>query len=273
VSISAPRYAAGPVALQGRPYRVMVIFLRELRERAGAGTWFVLALIYLAVCLQIVFSVGFLNFGNGLASFYGPFNSPAWPFLVLIVTTAVGSGSLADDLGSRAITLYLSRPIHLTDYLGAKAAAVGFYVALATIGPGVIGVVIVLLLGSVSATLALSAIAAFVAVGLVTTVFFTGLALALSALTSRALYAGVSIFGATLAAELAAAAVAGTTGNDAVTYIAPFADIHAAASAAFQTGATQTIDPVGSALLLLGGGLLLGLVAWLRLTRVEVVGE
>lgn len=273
MTISAPRYAAGPMRLQGRTQRALAIFFRELRERAGAATWFVIALTFGVIAIVVVVA-GFFSFGNPtLATFYAPFNSPAWPFLILIVTTAAGSGALADDLGSRSITLYLSRPIRLIDYLGAKTAAVAFYIALASIGPGVAGIIVLAALGYLSAPLALSAVAAFVAVGIVVVVFFTGLAIALSALSKKALYAGVAIFGITFAAELSAETVGGVTGNGSLLYLGPFQDISAAATGAFQTGSTGPLDPLGAALLLGGTGVLLWIVAWVRLERVEVVGE
>jgi hypothetical protein len=274
MSISAPRYAAGPVQLRGRLHRTLAILFRELQERAGAGTWFVMALTYATVVLTVVLGALFAPPGGAsLSTFYSPFSSPAWPFLVLIVTTAVGSGAIADDLGNRSITLYLSRPIHLTDYLAAKASAVGVFIALAAIGPGVAGIVVLAGLGSISATLALSAIGAFIAVGLVTVVFFTGLAVALSSLSTKPLYAGVGIFGATFAAEISAETIGGVTGGTSIRYLGPFQDVQAAATGAFQTGASGTIDPLGASFLLLGAGILLLLGAWIRLARVEVVGE
>ncbi|MCI4331993.1 MAG: hypothetical protein L3K19_09150 [Thermoplasmata archaeon] len=274
MSINPPRYAAGPMDSVGRPQRALAIYLQELRVRAGAGTWFVLALMFGIISLIVVL-VSFETPPSQLALsiYFAPFGSPAFPLLILIVTTSVGSGALAEDLGNRSITLYLSRPIHLSDYLAAKGAAVGSYVALASIGPGVVGVIVVAALGVIPGGLAVSAIGAFFAVGFVTTVFFTGLALALSALTNKALYAGVGIFGSTLAAETAARVIGAITGNHDIVYVAPFYDVQAAASGAFQANTNLLTNPLGSALLLAGAGLLLLVVVWVRMTRVEVVGE
>ncbi|HUJ77470.1 MAG TPA: hypothetical protein VLX64_00535, partial [Thermoplasmata archaeon] len=230
---------------------------------------------YAAVVIIVVLTAEFSSLLGtvSLSTLHAPYASVIWPYLVLIVATAVASGAIADDLGNRSITLYLSRPIHLTDYLGAKTAAVAVWVALPSIGPGVVGVVIAAGLGLLPATVSLEGIGAFVAVGLLTTGFFTTLGIALSTLTSRALFAGVALFGATLSAHLAALAVSGATGANGVLYLSPITDLLTVADAAFSTGAADPISALGALAVLLGASVVLGVVAFLRLTRVEVVGE
>lgn len=134
------------------------------------------------------------------------------------------------------------------------------------------GVVIALTLGYVPAGVSLEAIGGFVAVGLVVAVFFTGLALLFSSLTTRALYAGVAIFGLVLSLLIGTGVVAGATANPYVPYASPLGDVSAVAQAAFGAG-SPSIDPYVAAAILLAGGLLfLALAGW-RLSRVEVVGE
>lgn len=275
MSISAPRYAAAPVPLQGREGRVLALFTREVVARFGWGTGLVVGLSYASVVLIIVVSAEFSSIVGGptVGSFYFPYASPIWPFLVLIGATAVGAGCISEDLGSRSITLFLSRPIHLTDYLGAKASAVAFWIGLMSIGPGLLGVALVGALGLAPLSVTLPAAAAYLASGLLTTLFFTALAVLLSSVTTRALYAGVGMFGITLSAEIAGSAVSGATGNSAVGYVSPIVDLQSSASAIFQTGATTLTVPAASAALLIGASVLFFLVAWLRLSRVEVVGE
>lgn len=275
MSISAPRYAGGEIRRRGRAGRAGAIFVQTVRTQAGWGTWGIVAVSYLAIVLIVVLDaeVAAVLGGVRLATFHAPYASQIWPYLILIVATAVGSGCIADDLGSRSITLYLSRPIHLVDYLAAKSAAVAFWVGVAAIGPGVVGVVISAGLGLASGPVAFDALVAFGAVGGLTTVFFTALAVALSTLTSRGLYAGVGIFGVTLSTDLAANAIHGATGNSGILYLSPINDVLTGSESAFATGAvTDTVPGTGVALLVAAAVILL-IVAWLRLDRVEVVGE
>ena len=275
MSISAPRYGGSVAQRTGRLGRVLAIVSNELEARAGWGTYALVGLSYLAIVLIIVIDSEFTQFTGGvtLSTLHAPYSSPIWPYLVLIVATAVGAGSIADDLGSRSITLYLARPIHLTDYLAAKTLGVGFWIGVAAVGPGVVGVSIAAGLGLFSASIGFEAVGAFLAIGLLTTVFFTALGLSLSSFTTRALYAGVGIFGVTLSLNIATAAVQGATGNSSVVYASPINDLLTAAEAAFQTGAATPTEPATSVAILLAASVLLFVAAWFRLSRVEVVGE
>jgi ABC-type transport system involved in multi-copper enzyme maturation permease subunit len=275
MSISPPRYTAAPFERMGRLARVRTIWRHEVGALAGWGTWLVVAIIYLAVVIIVVLNVAAESFiGNvTLATFFAPYASPAWPYLVLIVATAVGSGCIADDLGSRSITLYLSRPISHTDYLVGKAGAVGFWIAVAAIGPGLVGVTLSALLGYASGPIAAQAFGAFLGIGLLTSAFFTALGVFISALTTRALYAGAGIFGTVLCAEILGDAIGGATGNVPVQYLDPIGDLLAAAGSVFATGATPTVAPATAALLLVAEAVILLVLADLLLERVEVVGE
>jgi ABC-type transport system involved in multi-copper enzyme maturation permease subunit len=275
LTISAPRYGAAPVARVGRVYRTFAIVRRELLRRAGWGTWLTVALAYLAVTLIVSIDVEFASLTGSLSlsTFEAPYENPIWPFLVVIVATIVGAGSLAEDVGNRSITLYLSRPIHLIDYLGAKASATGAWIVIATVGPGLVGVGVVAALGWAPASIALSAAGGFVATGLLAAVFFTGLALALSSMTTRGLYAGVALFGVVLSFEVGVPVVSGITGYSTILYADPVTDLRTVAQAAFGRAGPFATDPVASAAVLAVGGLLLAAFAWWRLSRVEVVGE
>jgi ABC-2 type transport system permease protein len=275
MSISAPRYSAGPLPLVGRERRTLAIYRGALGAIAGWGTWLVVAICYLAIVLIVVIDVELSSLVGTIqiSNFHVAYASSAWPFLILLVATAVGSGSIADDLANRSITLYLSRPVRLEDYLAAKVAAVGTWIAIAAVGPGLIGVTIVAALGVVPFGVSFGAFGGFLAVGLLTTFFFTALGIGLSALTSRPVFAGVGIFGITLSAEISAAAIDGATNNASVLYMSPIDDIQTVAAAAFRTSGSTSIDPWAAAVVLLASGAALFLLAWLRLRRVEVVGE
>lgn len=275
MSISAPRYAAASRERLGEMFRTFSIFRREFLRRAGWGTGLVVALAYMAVVLFVVFDADFASAAGVLtvATYDAPFQSPLWGLLMLIVATAVGAGSVADDVASRAIVLYLSRPIRLIDYLSAKAASIGSWLLIAAVGPGLMGVGIVAALGIGSASTNLSAAAGFLATGWVAAIFFTGLALALSSLLNRALYAGVAMFGIVLALDIGTDVVSGITGDSSVLYLSPITDLTNVAAGAFHVAGPYSTDPTTSGLSLLVVGVLLSVAAYARLSRVEVVGE
>ena len=275
MSISAPRYVSAPTPLTGRSSRVVAIAVRELVRRATWTTLFPVAITYLGIVLIGAINVAFASaIGRlSLATFESPMESPVWPLLMLIVATAAGAGSLAEDVGNRSFTLYRSRPIHLIDYLSAKTIACGGWLLIAAVGPGLVVVAITAALGYPSASLAAQAAGAYLAVGLVAAIFFTGLALALSSLTDRALYAGVAIFGIVLSLYIGAALVAGITGNVYVPYANPVANLHSLAHAAFALGGTAETNPLGSAIVLTGAGVVLWIFAFWRLQHTEVISE
>ena len=275
MSISAPRYLSRSGLRTSRAVRALTVYRRELVRRAGWPLLFVVAITYLSVTITVVFEaeIAAVLGSLTLATFETPFESPIWPFLILIVATAAGAGTLAEDIGNRSITLYLSRPIHLTDYVTAKAAATGTWLVIASIGPGIAGVGVLAVLGVPSVELSIRASAAFVATGLVATVFFTGLVLALSSLTSNALYAGVGIFGLTLSLLIGASVVAGISGNTSVLYASPLSDIHDVALALFDVAGPGAQDAAVSAAILVGGGAGFAALALGKMRRIEVIGE
>jgi ABC-type transport system involved in multi-copper enzyme maturation permease subunit len=232
-------------------------------------------LAYLAVVLTTTVNVFFASLlGNvTTATFTSAVDSPAWPFLMLIATAVVGAGSIADDVGSRAFTLYFSRPIRLLDYLAAKTLACGSWLVIAAVGPGMVAVATTVTLGYESTAVALGAVGGFLAVGLLAAVFFTGLALALSSLTNRALYAGVTIFGLILSVYIGAPVVAAISGNTYVLYANPLTDLLAVAHAAFSVPGSTTTDPGTGASILAGSGVAFWAFAAWRLSRIEVIAE
>jgi len=275
MTISAPRYAVGPTPRSGRGSRILAIAARELVHRAEWGTLLAVALTYLVVALVTVVYVWIDSFVGSptLATFDSGIASPAWPLLLLVVTTAAGAGSIAEDVGNRSFTLYRSRPIHLVDYLTAKTIACGGWLLLAAVGPGLLAVALTAALGYAGPLLALQAAGAFAATGILAAVFFTGLALALSSLTDRALYAGVAIFGLVLSLYIGAAVVVGITGNTSVAYASPLDDLHAVAVGVFAVPGATALGSGPSAAVLGGSGVALWAFAAWRLDRLEVIAE
>ncbi|HYA71218.1 MAG TPA: hypothetical protein VEH28_07625 [Thermoplasmata archaeon] len=275
MSISAPRYASAPIARTSRDSRVLAIASREFFRRATWGTLLATSLTYFSVVIIIVVTVFFNSLiGTVTAgSFETPYGSPVWPFLMLIVAASAGAGSLAEDVGNRSITLYLSRPIHLVDYVVAKTIACGGWLLIASVGPGLVGVAVTAALGYASLSVLLAAAVGFAAAGLIASIFFTGLALALSSLTNRPLYSGVAIFGIVLVLYIGGAVVAGITGNIYVPYANPIENIRSVASGAFGLTGTTATEPGASAVTLLGAGVALWAFALWRMRRVEVISE
>ncbi|HYA57627.1 MAG TPA: hypothetical protein VEH57_04085 [Thermoplasmata archaeon] len=275
MSISAPRYTSGPLPRLGRDSRVMAIASREFHHRAQWTVLVPVTLTFMTVVLTTVVNVFFTSLVGTVtsATFTAAVSSPAWPYLMLIVTATVGAGTLADDVGSRAITLYLSRPVRLLDYLVAKTVGCGGWLLIAALGPGVLAVGITAALGYATATVALEAAGGFLVVGLLAAVFFAGLAIALSSLTNRALYAGVTIFGLVLTLDIGASIVAGISGNSQVGYADPVANVLAVAHQAFSVSGTSSLDPGVSAAILLLSGVAMWIFAGWKLRRVEVIAE
>ena len=67
-------------------------------------------------------------------------------WFALILCVLVGSGLIAEDRRSNALELYLSRPLRLRDYLLGKLAVVGFFLAMVTVVPALILVLVHMML-------------------------------------------------------------------------------------------------------------------------------
>jgi ABC-type transport system involved in multi-copper enzyme maturation permease subunit len=280
VSIFLPDYSRPPPVLLPRRNRVAAILSTEIRARSRVVNYVVLAMIYLVVDVPIVFEFYFrANFGAFLPSsaptlslFLAPFGAGPWAFFLVLLSSSVGAAIIAGDFATRAITMYFARPITRADYLVAKAGAVGFWIALGAVAPGVVGTIIVLALGYVGLPLAVEAVAAFVLVGLVTVVALTGITLFLSSLTSRSVFAGAAIFGTLVGAEAIGSVLSAVGRQSAFLYVSPIEDFGAVARGVFQA-AGNPLNPWVAAGVLLGLGLVAGGLAFGRLRRAEVIAE
>lgn len=56
-------------------------------------------------------------------------------FFVFVLLAIVGAGLIADDRRDNGLSLYFSRPLSLTDYLGGKAAVIVFFYFMVTLFP------------------------------------------------------------------------------------------------------------------------------------------
>ena len=279
MSISVPTYSMPPPALEPRWRRSLTILEHQIQEQTGVLNVILVILLSVVVVLPLVLTfylqslVGRGLFGSaGLDTFYWPVGQDGWFFLLILLASSVGAAIIARDVATKAMTMYLSRPIRPLDYLAAKTAAVAFWVFLGGVVPGWVGTIIVLALGYVSLPLALEAAAAFLLTGVFLTAAFSSLAVLVSSLTSRSTLAGAGIFGALLGSYIVLGILSGVSGQPGFLYASPIEDIRAVASAAFRaTG--SSLDPWSGAAVLVGfvaGSLSL---TYLRLRAAQVVSE
>jgi ABC-type transport system involved in multi-copper enzyme maturation permease subunit len=251
-----------------------VILTAAFRERLSVMNIVLLALIFVVVLLQIIipFYLGSLVPGlvgsPKLANFYLPFASEVWFFFAVLLTASVGAGVIANDRATKSLTMYLARPITHTDYLAAKASAVALWVGMGIVLPPLVGTIIVLALGYVPLSLALSATGAFLGVGLLTVLALTAVAVLLSAWAPKGSYAAAAIFGVLAGAQIVALAIQGITGRSGVLYFSVDQDTQAVAQAAFGVSG-GALDPVVSAGILGVIGVALILLAHRSLASVD----
>jgi ABC-type transport system involved in multi-copper enzyme maturation permease subunit len=255
-----------------------VILGATVRERFGAVNTVLLALIYTVVLLQIVVPFYLralapgLSGGSALSLFYGPFPTQIWFFFEVLLAASVGAGVIANDVATRSITMYLSRPITSWDYLVAKGSGVALWLGLAVIVPGLVSTVMVLALGYVSLPVALQAAGAFLGVGLLTVLAFTGLAVLLSAWSPKSSYAAASIFGVLVGAEVVALVVQGITGQASILYFSVEQDVISVAQAAFGVSG-GILDPFVAGAILIGLGSVTLILTYLSLAAADAVAE
>jgi len=86
---------------------------------------------------------------RGESAFFYLFNIQEWFALVLCVI--IGAGLIAEDRRTNALELYLSRPVLVFDYVLGKLAVLGFFIAMVTVVPGLILIVVYMVLNGLEA--------------------------------------------------------------------------------------------------------------------------
>ncbi len=280
MAVSEPRYALGRRELLSRKDRVWAAFTVNLRQRLGHAL--PIALIVLGMILTIVpFLITVLTYqtlGLGasidLAVFYDPYNNFLLLLFIMLLTALVGGGIVADDLGSKSISLYLSRPITLPDYLVAKGAVVATTLSLIAVLPGLLGAIVAFVLGYADATVAAEAFGVYLVMGLLFTLTFSVLALFLSSLTEKRAWAASGIFAFLLMDDVVAVVLRGVSQNVGWLYLSPWEDLTAVARALFAVPATGPgPDPFVSFGILLALIVVLAAATYVRLARMELVTE
>lgn len=280
MTIHAPRYLLYQRKVLGRRDRIWALFAANVRLRGfrlGPMILVVLGfvLIFGLLLLEVLISDITTNSPTvGIQAFFPGIDNILLVFFVLLMTALVGAGIVADDLKSKAITLYLSRPITILDYIIGKGAVVVTLLALLAILPGLLTAVLALLLGYASPTVAGEAALAFLGVGLLLTVFFAGLALLLSSLTSRKAFAGVGIFAILLLDEFFAQVLASATNDLSWLYISPWEDVLSVGRTAFQVNPfTPVINSSVAFSVLFGMIVAVYAATYLRISRIQVVTD
>ncbi len=276
MSISLPTYTRRETPLLGRSKRVGAIITtglrRELRRPASIVVTGIGAALTTISSILIVYLAPFLFPGQllDLSFFYVPASNGAILFFVTLMSAVVGSGLIADDLHSMALTLYFSRPITHGDYVLAKAAILGPLISLVSVLPLVITPIVAALLGFFPWDVALAAIGLSILAGVLFGGFYTAATLFLSSLTTRRAYAGAGVFAMTFGLTFPAQILASATGNSVFLYASAWENYLAVARALF--GAPQTtIDWPPALAILLGATALATLATYAQMRTREVV--
>src|SRR3990172_387462 len=247
MSISLPRFTRRETPLLGRSHRTRAIVFAGLRrEFRRPASIFAIAVGTLITTVISIF------------------------FFVPLMAAIVGSGLVADDLRTMALTLYLSRPITQADYLTAKAAVLGPLVAMIAILPLAITPIVAALLGFFAWSIALHALGLSLVIGFVLTAFYTSIALFLSSLTSRKAYAAAGIFAVTFGLTIPAQLLASAINQPALLYLSPWEDFLAVARGAFGVGGGP-IDWAPALIILLGETVFASLATYVRMRALEVI--
>jgi hypothetical protein len=279
MTIFAPNYSPPPPTLEPRFRRALAIWEHQIRQQAGALNIVLLCFIFIAVVLPLVVTFYLSQFlpsgifgSTSLATFYEPIGSELWFILLILLVSSAGAALIARDTATKAMTMYLARPIRPIDYLGAKSAALAFWVFIGGVVPGWIGTIIVLSLGYVSFPLALQALGGYLLVGIFSITAFSGIAVLLSSLTSRSTLAGAATFGALLGSTIVMGVLAAISGKSVFLYASPVQDVLAVAAAVFNASG-NALDPWSAGAVLVLIAVAAFALAYFRLLRTQVISE
>lgn len=276
MSITLPTYTRHEMPLLGRWHRIRAIVTTGLRrEFKRPAALFAIAIgTAIVAILSIVPLLIFSLFPDApeadLAFFFGTAANPAILFVVTLMAAIVGSGLIADDLDTMALTLYLSRPISHSDYLIAKAAILFPLVSMVATLPLLLTPFLAALLGFVPWEIGLQALAVGLGVGTLLTAFYTAVALFLSSITRRRSYAAAGVFAVTFGLLIPATILAGVASNETLLYLSPWEDFLAVAAAGYGAPGPAIDWPVALTILL-GVTILASFVTYVRMKSMEVV--
>lgn len=190
----------------------------------------------------------------------------------------MGAGLIADDIRHNSLTLYLSRPITILDYLLAKAAIVSLALVLAIAVPAVLGPIVAGILQYVTWDVALQALGAGIALGTLATILFAFLVLLFSSLTARKGIAAAGVFAAAVVTEGLSNPLREVVGTDDIFYLSLYQNLLAVGRVLYGVesgsafGGPDLLWPLSLGLLLL---IILwsGIIAFFRVRSMEVVAS
>lgn len=278
MSISLPTYTRREIPLQGRRQRTWAIVAtglrREIRRPAGLFAMGVGTAVTTITSIVLVLFAPFLLRGQklDLSFFFQAASNGAILFFVVLMAGVVGSGLIADDLDSMALTLYLSRPVTAADYLTAKAAIVGTLTLLVAVIPMALTPIVAGLLGYFPWDIVLEAVAVGIGLGFLLAAFFASLSLLLSSLTRRRAYAAAALFALVfgLIAVQTILSQPGSVNDPSLLYLSPWEDFLAVARAGYGVAAGP-IAWASSLAILLGVTVIAAAATWFRMRGIEVV--
>jgi len=142
---------------------------------------------------------------NGMLALVTPSPETAWTYLfrfqksiALIICVIVGAGLISEDRRNNALELYLSRPLAVRDYVLGKLAVVAFFVAMVTVVPAMILILVKMTLSGYDVSLLPEQVDLAwrtLAAGSVMVLVMSLLVLAASSLAKRARNAAILFFG------------------------------------------------------------------------------
>lgn len=276
VTLRRPKYVRRDEPLRGRSRRVLAIFTsgtrRELRRVLNLLILGLAVIFGVILTILNIFLFPLFNPGQEVTAglFFTTLTNPAVLILILLVAASVGSGLISDDIRHMSMTLYLSRPLTARDYLLAKASVVVFAVFLAAAFPGILAPVVAAILRYVSWEVALPALGAGLAFGLLATGLVAFLALMFSSLTARKGVAAAGTFATMLALQGLGESLSDAFDVQEILYIAPYQNLLSVAEVLYGVEAGPLSWPVSLAIVL-GVILLTAAVAYLRIGAMEVV--
>ena len=192
---------------------------------------------------------------------------------VFFVTIYVGSGLIANDRRANALQIYLARPLHRTEYIAGKLLVLVTYLALVTLVPGLLLVLVqVMLSGSLDFLRANSfVVPAIVLASALEVVVCAVTMLALSSLSKSSRFAGILYTGAIFFTDAVFGVLGVITGSTRVAWTSITANIDQVTDLIFRQPLTYD-TPVMVSFLVLAGLVVLSISVLERRVRgVEIV--
>ena len=193
--------------------------------------------------------------------------------LVFFITVYVGSGLIADDIRANALQLYLSRPITRTQYVAGKAAILMAALAVVTVVPGLL---LLLLVPAFAGSMTflrenLSLVASIVAYSIVQMTLSVFLILAMSSFSKSRwfvaiLYAGLAFFTHAVFGVLGAA-----IDGSSFSWVSIFANVRQVGDVLFRMPPRHDTHPAISALVIALIVFASALVLRRRIRAIEIV--